>query len=230
VFPAIGAGDRYAYVLWEKEVNPDQLFEKFPDSLFSSLKKQMLLGIVPGETVRQILEPLLSNFQELMLQLPPELQADFENVLRLYPDVADHFGISIKPPVVVSLRSIARYRPKPAPDASENGDDFDMAAESQQPFGPPKKSPAGSLVTEGQGFFTTDKGTPVYIELSTSEDDDCVRFEYQPHRLSIEIRICGVRAATLTPRSPMQKVPLDNLAHILRNGPREIEIKIVELS
>ena len=82
----------------EEDVNPDELFEKFPDILLSSFRKQMLLGIVPAETVKQILEPLLSNFHEIMPQLPPELQADFENILRIYPEVAEHFGVGDQRP------------------------------------------------------------------------------------------------------------------------------------
>ena len=76
----------------------------------SSFRIQMLLGKVPADTVQLILEPLLSNFYELMLRLPPELQADFENILRIYPDVAERFSVSIKPPLVESLLSLSRYR------------------------------------------------------------------------------------------------------------------------
>ena len=90
-------------------MNPDELFDKFPDLLLSSFRKQMLLGSVPADTVERILEPLLSNFYGIMLWLPPELQADFENILRLYPDVAERFGVRINPPVVESLRRLAQY-------------------------------------------------------------------------------------------------------------------------
>ena len=82
-------------VLWESEVNQNVLFEKSPDVLLSSFRIQMLLGKVSAETVQQILEPLLSNFYEIMPLLPPELQADFENILRIYPDVAERFGVQV---------------------------------------------------------------------------------------------------------------------------------------
>lgn len=81
----------------EGEVNPDALFEKLPDVLSSGFREQMLLGLVPAETVQQILEPLLSNFYQIMPKLSPELQADFENVLRIYPEVAQRFGVWVKP-------------------------------------------------------------------------------------------------------------------------------------
>src|SRR5208283_2990178 len=94
----------------ESKVNPDELFERFPELLLSSFRKQMLLGKVPAQTVQRVLEPLLSNFYELMLQLPSRQQNDFENILRIYPDVAERFGVWIHPPILESLRSFAQYR------------------------------------------------------------------------------------------------------------------------
>lgn len=210
-------------------MNPDELFDKFPDLLLSSFRKQMLLGAVPADTVQQILAPLLSDFHEIMLQLPPGAQADFENILRLYPDVAERFGVWIKPPVVESLRSIARYRAKP--DSAQRPDkaEFDMAAEPQQGLEGTKKSSARSVEKEGQGFFTTDKGSPVYLEFFYSEEGDCASFAYKPARLDIEIHICGVYATTLTPLQPKQTIPVGSLSQILANCAREVEIKIIEL-
>lgn len=211
-------------------MNPAELFEKFPDVLLLSFRKQMLLGIVPADTVQTILEPLLSDFYEIMLQLPPELQADFENILRLYPDVAERFGVWINPPVVESLRRIARYRPKPGLGERLDYLELDMAAEPQQGLEITKKSFPGSLQKEGQGFFTTDRGSSVYIEFSCPEQGEFASFEYKPHRLDIEIHICGVYTTTLTPRSPKQTIPLDNLFQILMKCAGEIEIKIIELT
>ncbi|MGC8493299.1 MAG: hypothetical protein ACP5SH_16350 [Syntrophobacteraceae bacterium] len=204
-------------------MNPEKLFEKFPDLLFSGFRQQMLLGKVPADVVQQILEPLLSNFQDIMFQLPSDLQADLENVLRIYPDVAERFGVWIKPPVALSLRGFARRR-------KENYQDLDMAAEPQQGFQVTKKSFVSSFPEEGQGFFTTDRGNPVYIEFSSSEAGDFACFEYKPPRFAIEIRICGRCAATLTPDSPRQLIPADRLSQILAECTGEIEIRIIELT
>ena len=211
-------------------MGPDVLFEKFPDVLLSSFRQQMLLGIVPADTVQQILKPLLSNFHELMLQLPAGLRGDLENILRIYPEVAQGFGVSIKPPVVLSLRSLAGRRAKPGFGVSADEEELDMAAEPRAVAHFGKKSPVGSFMKEGQGFFTTDRGAAVYIEFSYSEEDDCVSFACKPQRLSVEIRICGVVAATLTPSGPNRKIPVDRLARIIENCAREIEIKIIELN
>ncbi len=211
-------------------MNPDELFEKFPDVLLSSFRKQMLLGIVPADMVQQILEPLLSHFHETMLQLPVGLQADFENILRLYPDVAERFGVWIKPPVIETLRSFAQYRQKPGPGARTDIDELDMAAEPQRGLEGKKKPLVGSFVKEGQGFFTTDRGSPVYIEFSYTEGDDSATFEYKPPRMTIEIHICATYTITLTPLRPKQEIPVERLLEVLMKCAPEVAIKIIELS
>ena len=208
----------------ESKVNPDELFERFPEFLLSSFRKQMLLGKVPAETVQRVLEPLLSNFYELMLDLPAHLQTDFENILRIYPDVAERFGVWIKPPILESLRCFAEYRLRLRSHDTLNNLQFDIAAEPQQKL----QSPKMSFVKEGQGFFTTDKGSPVYLEFFYSEGDDCASFEYKPPEFEIEIHICGIYTATLSPHRPKQKIPVDNLFEILMKCVRGVEIKVIE--
>ncbi len=214
--------DEYAFS--ESKVNPDALFERFPDLLFSSFRNQMLLGKVPAETVQRVLEPLLSNFYELMLQLPAHLQSDFENVLRIYPDVAERFRVRIKPPILESLRCFAQYRLRLRSHDTPNNLEFDIAAEPQLKLEGPKMS----FVKEGQGFFTTDKGSPVYLEFFYSEGDDCASFEYKPPKFEVEIHVCGIYTATLSPRRPKQKIPVDNLFEILIRCVRGADIKVME--
>jgi hypothetical protein len=208
----------------ESKVNPVELFERFPELLFSSFRNRMLLGTIPAETVQRVLEPLLSNFYELMLQLPAHLQTDFENILRIYPDVAERFGVRIKPPIVESLRCFTQYRLRLRSHDSPNNLEFDIAAEPQQKLEGPKMS----FVKEGQGFFTTDKGSPVYLQFFYSEGDDCASFEYKPPKFEIEIHICGIYTATLSPRRPQQKVPADKLFEILTKCVRGVDIKVIE--
>jgi len=212
------------YAFWERIVTPDELFEKFPDLLFSSFRNQMLLGKVPAETVRRVLAPLLSDFYEVMLQLPASLQTDFENILRIYPDVAEQFGVWIKPPIVESLRCFSRYRLRGSFGGGAKDLELDMAAEDQSELEVAKKS----FVKEGQGFFTTDRGNPVYLEFFYSEGDDCASFEYKPPHLEIEIHICGICASTLSPGKPKRKIPVDNLVEILKKCVSEVEIQIIE--
>jgi len=159
-----------------------------------------------------------------MLQLPPHLQTDFENVLRLYPDVAERLGVWIKPPIVESLRCFARNRLRLRSHDTSNNPGLDIAAEHQQK----PEGPKTSFVKEGQGFFTTDKGSPVYLEFFYSEGDDCASFEYKPPKFEIQIHICGIHSATLSPRKPKQKVPVDNLYEILMKCVRGVDIKVIE--
>jgi hypothetical protein len=227
LLPKFALSDLAPYVynaFSEGEVNPDELFARFPDVLVSSFRNQMLLGKVPAETVQRVLEPLLSDFYDLMLQLPPALQADFENILRIYPDVAERFGVWIKPPIIESLKYFPKYRLGIVSFRAPFETEFDIAAEPQQGLEAVKLS----FGKEGQGFFTTDKGRPVYIEFFYSEGDDCVLFEHKPRELEIEIRICGIYAATLSPSRPKQKIPADNLFEILMKCVREVDIKVIE--
>jgi len=212
------------YYFSESKVNADELFERFPNLLFSSFRNQMLLGKVPAQTVQAVLEPLLSNFHELMLQLPPGLQSDFENILRIYPDVAESFGVWIKPPILESLHLFAHYWFKAGRHTASTSLEFDMAAESQQRLG----GPTMPFVKEGQGFFTTDKGSSVYLEFFYSEGDDCASFEYMPPKFSVDIHICGIYALTLSPCEPKQKIQVDKLFGILMKCARRVSLRITE--
>jgi hypothetical protein len=214
----------HEYSFSESKMNPDELFERFPELLISSFRNQMLLGKIPAETVQRVLAPLLSNFYELMLQLPAHLQTGFENILRIYPDVAQGFGVWIKPPIVESLQCFAQYRLRLRSHDTPNNLEFDIAAEPQQKLEGIKMS----FVKEGQGFFTTDKGSPVYLEFFYSEGDDCASFEYKPPKFEIEIHICGISSATLSPRRLKQKIPVDNLFEILIKCVRGVDIKVIE--
>lgn len=210
----------------ENKVNPDAFFQSFPDLLIASFRKQMLLGKVPAETVQKILTPLLSNFHELMLQLPPHLQIDFENILRIYPEVAERFGVWIKPPILESLQSFAEYRLRIGSSETPADLQFDYAAEPQQEL----KGERLSFVKEGQGFFTTDKGSSVYLEFFYSMGDDCASFEYKPLSFDIEIHIRGIYTATLSPLRPKHKIQVKNLCEILMKCVRGVNIMTIELS
>ena len=206
-------------------MEPEILFEKFPDLLLSSFRDRMLLGNIPAETVRVVLEPLLSDFYELMLQLPPDLQTDFENILRIYPDVAELFGVGIKPPILESLRLFAQCPLRNQSHPAKTKLEFEGAAEPQLPLGTPMRP----FVKQGQGFFKTDRGSSVYLEFFYSEGDDCASFEYKRPKFEIEIHICGVYVLTLSPSKPNLKIPVDDLFKILMKCTGSVMVKVVEL-
>ncbi len=203
-------------------MDPEALFKKFPDLLLSNFRDQMLLGKIPAEIVRIVLEPLLSNFHELMLQLPAGLQTDFENILRIYPDVGELFGVWIKPSILESLRLFAQCRLKSQSCPVET--ELEEAAESQMVL----DGPIRPFVKEGQGFFRTDRGNSVYLELFYVQGEDCPSFQYKPPKFEVEIHICGIHALTLTPSRPKQKIPVDELFKTLTKCTGTVDVKVIE--
>jgi len=205
-------------------VNSDELFEKLPKLLFSGFRNQMLLGRVRAETVQLVLEPLLLNFYEIMLRLPTQLQTDFENILRIYPEIAQRFNVRIKPPFEESLLRFAKYRLDNAPAYTRKELDFPMVAEAQEML----ESPYELSVQEGQGFFTTDKGNSVYLEFSYSEKDDLIVIGHQPRHLEIEIHFCGMQILTLNRERPEQSVPAVVFIEILQRCVHGVDVTIRE--
>jgi hypothetical protein len=213
-------------------LNSDEFFDAFPELFFGSLRKQMLLGILPAQTVGAILEPLLSNFYEIMSALTPDLQIDFENILRIYPDVAARFHLRIKPPIAQALSSLVEFL-RASGKISETGDwagkraEIDLAAESQKPFRISECTP----ITEGQGFLTSDRGNSVYLELCWSTTDDFFSFDHKPSEIEIDIHICGTYALTLGPGTPAKKMEKDRLLEIInRQTCSEIIFQLIEKS
>ena len=199
-----------------EDLDSDELFDAFPEIVFGSLRKQMLLGILPAQTVGTILEPLLTNFYDIMPALTPDLRIDFENILRIYPDVAARFHLRITPPIADALSSLVEFL-RASPKISETCDsadasvEMDLAAERQKSFIVTEISP----VTEGQGFFTTDRGNGIYLEFSWSIEDDFISFDHKPSEIEIDIHICGTYALTLGPNAQAKTIAKDRLLEIL---------------
>lgn len=187
----------------------------------------MLLGIVPADLVEQVLKPLFSDFHGIMLELPADVRTDLENILRIYPEVGQRYKVYIKPPVAESLRGLARYRQEVGRGSGEVREVFDIAAQNQMDF-KTTKSMAGSFANEGQGFLTTDRGNPVYIEFSLSEAKDFVRFEYKPPRTGIDIYIGGIFALSLAPTKPRGEISVESLLEIFEKCGSQVEIEIIE--
>ena len=63
---------------------------------------------------------------------------------------------------------------------TKSTDDDELEDEPQGDQEVTKKSVVNPFEKVGQGFFTTDRGNPVYIEFSYSEEGDFAHFEYRP--------------------------------------------------
>jgi len=191
-----------------ERVNPDELFARFPERVLRSFKRQLLLGAVPSEVVAEIFEPFLTRFFDLALGLPPDLQADLENILRIYPDVAERFGLRMTPPLLSVLSALPEHFAQLRGLSGEYR--IDEAAEQQARFcvSPPR-------LWEGQGFFRTDKGSAVYLELRYAEGEDIVSFKHIPDSLDIQIAICGEPVLRLGYQRRSANVAADTIAALL---------------
>jgi hypothetical protein len=171
--------------------------------------------------VQSVFEPLLSNYYELMVELPTDVQNDIQNILTIYPDVAQKFGLRMKPPMAVSLQQLAEH-------LGAGGDQteyvLDLAAEPQKPL----DSTKDHFCLEGQGFFTTDKGNCVFLEISFSEPNFCATLIYQPVGPEIQVHICGVYTVSLTPQEPTKKLPVSELLKVFKNCPQGMTVRVSE--
>jgi hypothetical protein len=199
------------------------LFDTFPEIIFGSLKKQMLLGIVPAQTVGIVLRPLLRNFHAVMPGLSPDLREDFENILRIYPDVAARYELRMKPPIVHALNSLVQSLAASAEKSARDdwtGIELDLAAEEQGHFSTMESAP----LRDGQGFFTTNRGNTVFLEFSSSPEDDSISFSHKPPEMELDLHICGTYAFTLGPAAPEKRIEKTRLLRIFTPGTPSADI------
>lgn len=204
-------------------MNTEELFHSIPDLLFGSVRKQMLMGIMPARSVRIILEPLLSDFYTIMLRLPRELQLDFQDILRIYPDVARQFDLIVKPPLLEALRGLAAQAPNSRTDIRTLDPPLDYAAEEQREL-----VMTGSPLHEGQGFFETEQGNPVYIEFSYREGEEYVHFMHKPEELRIGLFIRGIHILDLSREKHESTIAAQSFLEILSRDSPELTVEARE--
>jgi hypothetical protein len=156
----------------------------------------MFLGLVKAETAKAVLEPLLADFWNIIFKLPLDLQRELENILRIYPDVAESFSIRIKPPIEKALLALAvnlRKRAWQFPPGESKA--LDLAAEGQSGL----EEAVALYPAEGQGFFSTDRGNTVFVEFSFFEGDECILLGRRPIEMGMELHLCGKHAVTFQP-------------------------------
>lgn len=204
-------------------MNDDKTFQILPDFFYGSFKYALLLGTIPAETVETSLGPLLSNYFEVMLSLPADLRTDFENVLRIYPDVAARYGLHVKPSLNEALASLAGY-PSRESRAGEV-DQLLLAAEDQESF----RTLGAPPTIEGHGFLTTQRGTPVYLQLSCSLSDELLRFEYKGSPKRIDVIISGFCVLSIESKKPHRILGLQDLQAILHTSGKGISIEVIEM-
>ncbi|ETR68898.1 MAG: hypothetical protein OMM_04286 [Candidatus Magnetoglobus multicellularis str. Araruama] len=64
-----------------------------PELFFGSLRKQLMIGILPVDTVIDLLHPVLENFNQVFPKLPAAIQYDLKIILSLYPEIVEKYEI-----------------------------------------------------------------------------------------------------------------------------------------
>jgi hypothetical protein len=218
---------------------PDhEVFDTLPRIFFKGLRERMLLGVVSSETVERILGPALEDYAAIVPRLPPRLQNDLDDILRMYPEVAEYYGLTPKPAffaVLDSLWDLLREilaGGKPALGRglagawdSGGGAGGEMALEAQKPLG--RRSTARGCRTSV--CLTTDGGNEVLLELSCVEGEEAVCFESSGLAGTIELHLCGCPVLNLGPGAGRQCLTLDELAERLRGRESSnMEVEIFE--
>lgn len=73
----------------------NELFDLVPDLFFGSLREQMILGMLPSETVETLLQPLLDDYNKTISQLPVRVQNEINIILfKIYPEISGEYGIN----------------------------------------------------------------------------------------------------------------------------------------
>lgn len=216
-------------------------FDALPESFFKGLREQMLLGTVSSHTVESILEPVLEDYEEFLQLLPLRVQNDLDDILRMYPEIAERYGLTPGPGFFAILDSLWELLKKViAGKESQSGWEPACAElEELREF-----STGGADILEGQRFLekrpgsgswrtgaclTTDKGNEVILKVTCLEDEDAVCFESSGLAGKIEVRLCDCPVCTLGPDESRQCLTVLELAERLRG--REglsVDVEVVE--
>ena len=204
----------------------DERFDKLPDLIQKSIRDGLFLGILPAEAVRELLEPLLSRYGELMPRLPFEIQEDVVRILSLYPDLAEEYGIEPQPPLLGLLCSFRESLEKRGiPESFIDESPLDAAAESQQPLGVDEDETCKS----GKGFLLTEKGTSVLIATTYLENEELIHFECRNVPCGVHVYLCGRYAFSFDSERPEAFLTLRRFMEFFAGKPQsEMNIEVRE--
>lgn len=216
-------------------------FDALPESFFKGLREQMLLGTVSSRTVESILDPVLEDYEKFLQLLPLRVQNDLDDILRMYPEIAERYGLTPGPAFFAVLDSLWELL-KEVIAGTESQLEWEPACKW---FGEPGEfSTCGTDIGEEQRFLerragsggwrtgaclTTDKGNEVNLQVSCREGEDAVYFESPGLAKKIEVRFCDCPVCTLGPEESRRCLTLLELAERLRG--REgltADVEIVE--
>lgn len=187
-------------------MNGEELFDSFPEAVFRSLREQMLLGVLPSELVSEVLGPLLSDYEGIRLRLSPGLRSDFDNILRVYPEIAEAHGIEPAPTLAGTLgtlwANLRERRPRgaglPAELIAEHEaeEPAELAAEAQSIL------PVEMKPLSAEGVIRSQGGQAVRIRLEYQPESASLCFEAPDQPGSVALHLGGRFALTLRPGEP----------------------------
>jgi hypothetical protein len=178
-----------------------EAFEQLPNYFFRNLKQQMLRGLIPSETVEEALAPLLENYDVLVSRLPLPLRADFENILKVHPEIAARYGIVIPPSVVRFIESlrediedaalaggklIPSRHPNPLSAAAALPLSSSFLNEPQAPYGKASPTPG-----EGRSIIKSNTGAWILLSVQHKPGETRVRFLMREFAGRVSIRFSG---------------------------------------
>lgn len=195
-----------------------ELFDRLPDLFFKSLRKQLLLGLVPSETVEKLLGPLFEDFDGFMRELPPDARRDVLDILKIYPEIAEQYGLKPPFPVASLMERIwdkfrepwsSGFEPEPALGFSEgwDEDDGDLPAKKRKML---QEIMAG-LPAEAGDYFATERGNLVFLEFLYEKENERLCFRASGMTGPVYLRLSGSHALTLSPDNQYKCMTLDRL-------------------
>ncbi len=217
---------------------PD-LLEKLPELFLKSLKKRMLRGDLPSKAVEEILSPLIEDFDRLKARLSPTLRNDVENILKIYPELADRYGIALPHSVFYALDTVwerfggagSESTPTfPPPGAYPEGDmasptpAYYLAEDQNVPEGA-----ASAHSHAGRSTLITDRGNAITLSVHYDERERSIRFIAPELAIKVAVRLCGRPALILDPENPSASLTIEEFVRIVGQTPeREVDLELIE--
>ena len=150
----------------------------------------MILGLLPSETVREALHPVLGNAGKCLAELPVDIQDFVFGVLRVYPEIGDRYGIV--PPAKIGYllmclkSSLSGNRSRPQSEEDENDFAGMEAAEKRRPFHSVK------IPERAWESFRTGDGNPFSVSAAYDPDAEEIVFECRGTESPVGLFICGI--------------------------------------
>lgn len=215
----------------------NDIFDQLPDNYFKGLKRQMILGLLASETVESILGPLLERYDTVMPRLPVDLQIDIENILEVYSEIAEKYGVRPTASLTAIMDTLweewklafaAILKQELALDFTRRTTPRGEGDWPESLVSLLGKISAG-LPQYGRSHFITDKGSSVVLELSYQTEGGRFCFRSPGLFRKVHLHLGGCLLVTLQPETEQSCVgPGEMLEVFLDIEDSDLEIELRE--